>query len=167
MDIFCEQLVQKNLQPKDNLQKFLIIFLTVFLGILVFLIATNFLGLLFGFILCGALFFGGFYWVSTFDVEYEYIVTNGELDIDKIIAQKKRKRVLTVSAKSFTAFGQLSSKVDTNADVKIIDASDGIPDNMYYAEFNAQEVGQIRLIFSPNEKTIENLKHFIPRNLRS
>lgn len=38
-------------------------------------------------------------------VEYEYIVTNGEMDIDKIIAKRRRKRLITVNARTFERFG--------------------------------------------------------------
>ena len=36
----------------------------------------------------------GIYTISKFNIEYEYALTNGDLDIDMIISQKKRKRLL-------------------------------------------------------------------------
>jgi hypothetical protein len=35
------------------------------------------------------------------NVEYEYIVTNGDLDIDMIVAKRKRKRIFSANCKEF------------------------------------------------------------------
>lgn len=40
--------------------------------------------------------YGGYILITNMSVEYEYIVTNGEMDIDKIIAKRRRKRLITV-----------------------------------------------------------------------
>ena len=36
-----------------------------------------------------------------FNVEYEYIVTNGELDIDRIIARRGRKRMINIKTNAY------------------------------------------------------------------
>ena len=41
--------------------------------------------------------FGAFKLSTLFNVEYEYIITNGTLDIDKITNRSARKRILTLS----------------------------------------------------------------------
>lgn len=55
-----------------------------------------------------------YYLISLRKIEYEYAFTNGELDIDKIIAQRKRKRVFSASCRDFEAFGKLDSEKYTD-----------------------------------------------------
>ena len=40
----------------------------------------------------------GLWWLLTsLNIEYEYSVTNGDIDIDQITAKRKRKRIVSVS----------------------------------------------------------------------
>ena len=105
--------------------------------------------------------------LASLDVEYEYILTNGELDVDKITNRKRRKRIITVHSKTFIEFG----KADKNKDFadkdkeysRIIDASghsQAFCD--YYAVFfkNGQK---IKLIFNPTGKMIDVFRMYAPR----
>lgn len=89
-----------------------------------------FIGALAFLILCGAI-YGAYWLISGMSIEYEYILTNGEIDVDKIIAQRKRKRLVTVSAKTFEAFGPYKPEehVNRNYDSRILacesETSDG------------------------------------------
>ncbi len=94
-------------------------------------------------------------------VEYEYTFTNGELDIDKIIAQKKRKELLSVEVRTFTDFGKYSD------DMTLVMATDNIISNEYYADFEHSEYGKTRLVFVPDEKMLGNIKKFLPAKLRN
>ena len=166
MDIFVEQIVKKEANGKTTALKILIglaaaviCVISVFLMLLGFAIAL--------FIAIGAVY--GAYWLMTgLDVEYEYIVTNGEIDVDKIIAQRKRKRLLTVKASVFERFGKLSDAPAVGPDVTIIDAK-GTGTNVtesYYADFPHSAIGNVRLIFNPEERVIEALKPYFSRMLR-
>ncbi len=57
-----------------------------------------------GIFLAAAALYGGYYLTTKLDVEYEYI-TNGEIDVDKITAQRSRKRLITFRCGSATDFG--------------------------------------------------------------
>ena len=105
--------------------------------------------------------------LASLDVEYEYILTNGELDVDKITNKKRRKRLMTIHCKSFTAFAKVGDKEflsEENGEFsKVIDASaksSALED--YYAVFykNGQK---IQLIFNPTQKMIESFKIYAPR----
>ena len=44
----------------------------------------------------------GYYFLNKqFEIEYEYILTNDELDVDKIIARERRKHLLSVDIRTF------------------------------------------------------------------
>ena len=114
-----------------------------------------------------ALFYGAYRVVASYDVEFEYILTNGELDVDKITHRKKRKRMITIHSKSFIAFGKMGDAGDERLDKKefarIIDASANSSVHQdYYAMFfkNGQK---IKLIFNPTQKMIDIFRAYCPR----
>lgn len=167
MDIFVEQLVKKQADGKSTAAKILVLAgVLVVVGASVFLLLTQFM--IFGFLLiCGAC-YGGYYLLSGFDCEYEYIVTNGEMDVDKIIAKRKRKRMITAKASLFQHFGKLSDAPEIDSGVTIVKV-DGLSDEsteIYYADFTHSALGEVRLIFSPEQKVVDGLRPFLSRNTR-
>lgn len=94
MDNFAEQLVKKNETASEKTKRTLITVLGI-VGTLIF-VALGILTLgnpllsLLAFLLAVAAGYGTFTVVQSSYVEYEYAFTNGELDIDKIIAKKKQ-----------------------------------------------------------------------------
>ncbi|MCC8136390.1 MAG: hypothetical protein LIO40_06985, partial [Ruminococcus sp.] len=99
-------------------------------------------------------------------VEYEYTFTNGDLDIDKIVAKKKRSSLISANVRSFTAFGKYNENLEETSDMTVVLSSDNIASHEYYADFEDEEYGSVRLIFSPDEKMLENIKRALPRTLR-
>ena len=67
--------------------------------------------------------FGTWYlWVQN-SIEYEYIISGDELQITKILAQSKRKPMLTVSLTKFTAFGNLRNAENISASATTVSAA--------------------------------------------
>lgn len=168
MDTFNEYLVKKKPSKSDNIQKMFIGIGATFLALALFFAATGFLNSMgIGLILSAAALYGGYYLMSNMEIEYEYIVTNGEVDIDKIIGRKKRKRLVTINAKDFTAFGEYKTIMHNPSNINTtIMAHDGEIENAYYAEFNHGTLGQTRLIFSPNDKIIAGIKPYLSRLIK-
>lgn len=101
-------------------------------------------------------------------VEYEYSVTNDTLDIDKIIARKSRKKILSVSSRSFEYFAPLSEehkRAFEDSDIsKKIDVISGNGAPLYFAVYyNNSE--KTRLVFEPTAEMIENFSRYVPRSL--
>lgn len=164
MDVFIEQLVSKRRKTTDILLKFGIGFGAVLLALVAFYFLTVFgLGMI-SIVIAGVLIYIGFYFITAMDVEYEYIVTNGEIDIDKIAAKRKRKRLLSVKVNTFEKFGEFSTAPPTTG-LTVIDAS-GNEFAQYYADFRHTKYGNARLIFSPDERTLTAIKPFVPRSIR-
>ncbi len=171
MDIFVEQIVKKETGGKDTAKKAVIVILTSLIAAVL-----CFAMMLFPFasIIVLALIFGLFYLsyrlLSNFSVEYEYIVTNGEMDVDKIVARSKRTRLVTVKAASFEAFGKYSSASEAEDGTTIVSASgislSGTETELWYADLTHPSAGKVRLIFSPEDKVIEALRPFLPRQLK-
>lgn len=168
MDTFIEQLVTKQSSTKETLAKvglvlaaLLVAFLCITLPILLGAYSLGSIGLL---LAAGAV-YGGWYLISGMSVEYEYIVTNGEIDVDKIAAKRKRKRLVTVKAQNFEAFGLLTEAPAVGQGVTTIMAV-GTGVEEYFADFNHAKLGQVRLIFSPNQRLLDSLRPFLPRTIR-
>lgn len=161
MDTYAEHIVKKIPTGNDTLKKVLAASVSIITGTLIAIVFMP-IGLLFAM----AIFYGGYYWFTIFDIEYEYAVTNGEIDIDKIIAKRKRKKMLTVNAGTFETFAKIENGnlPDNNDNRTVFMLSGG--ENEYYADFNHSEYGKSRLIFSPNEKMLDCINPYLPRSIR-
>jgi len=165
-DIFNEQLVERKQNMTDNLKK-----ITILAGGVLFL-AVAFLipGLrsLIYVILIGII-FAMVILLRRFNVEYEYIFTNGELDIDRITNKSKRKRVLSVHVDNFSIMVPISNK-DYGKDVekysKLYDVSSGILQENTYAAIFDKDSKKNKLIFEPNEKMFDAIRAYIPRKIK-
>ncbi len=167
-DTFIEYMLKAKKTGATIFREFLIIFgclLVLLLLTFIFLflppVFMNFLPML----LLGAIYLS-YRLLASLDIEYEYILTNGELDVDKIINRKRRKRLITVHSKTFIEFGKAEKKdfSDKKKEFsRVIDASghsSAFCD--YYAVFykNGQK---IKLIFNPTGKMIDVFKFYAPR----
>lgn len=169
MDIFVEQIVKKEATGRDWALRIII---GIAMGVLcavslfIFIFIFPILGLLLLFVVI----WGGYLLITNTDCEYEYIVTNGEIDIDKIIAKRKRIRLITAKASSFEAFGEYENAPDTGDGVTTVSAvGTSTPEDgskTYYADFKHPSAGNVRLIFSPNEKVIDAVTPFLSRQIR-
>lgn len=166
MDSFLEYMIKRKKDKITIFKCLLISFAGVTLSLFIFMI---FLFLppeamqIFTLVIAG-IFWGVYKIISNFDVEYEYSLTNGELDVDKIIHRKKRKRLLTVHCKTFIEFGKADkSKVKDPEISKVINAgANSKTHEDYYAIFyyNGQKY---KLIFNPTAKMIDIFKIYAPR----
>lgn len=169
MDTFAEQLVKKNLSSAEKFKRNMILAGSVILGgIAVALSAVlSYYYLFTGIVICAALIAGGFWFSKNTDVEYEYSITNGELDIDKIIAKRKRKHLLSVNAADFSAYGRYDEDTSETADdVTFILACDGSQKGYWYADFKSGKYGKSRLIFSPDEKIRSCIKPYLSSDVK-
>lgn len=169
MDIFVEQIVKKEVSGKDWALRIIIgtaMAVLAAVSLFIFLLISPLLGLL---LLCGVI-WGGYYLISGTDCEYEYIVTNGEIDIDKIIAKRKRIRLITAKISSFEAFGEYSGAPDADSSVTTVSAVGISEENsgskVWYADFRHPSAGNVRLIFSPAQKVIDAITPSLPRQIR-
>lgn len=166
MDVFIEHLVKKKPTGTDTAKKVGIILAVVVIAVLCFTFGMVFIGALAFLILCGAI-YGAYWLISGMSIEYEYILTNGEIDVDKIVAQRKRKRLVTVSAKTFEAFGPYKPEehVNRNYDSRILACESETSEGVYYAEFRHGTLGHCLLVFNPDDRIIQGIKSYLPRTV--
>ncbi len=160
MDIFTEQLAKRPLRKLDYMLFFVvvaIIILEIFFGVFVF--RTGFFSL---FIVAISIYFGAKLVNSRF-VEFEYIVTNGNITIDKIIAKKSRKNVFSFELSDVYEF--VKYKKDTKLpDLKRMYDLQTTGD-AWCACFSDREFGRVGIVFSPTEKTLSAIKPFLKRQV--
>ncbi|MBQ3942745.1 MAG: hypothetical protein II669_00320, partial [Elusimicrobia bacterium] len=95
MDTFFEQIVPVKKTANQIFAVIGIWLLAVLISILaVFLLGLDILATITLFIIFGA-FYGAYKLSGRFNLEYEYILTNGTFDVDKIMSKSSRKRLLT------------------------------------------------------------------------
>lgn len=160
-DVYTECLVKKVPTGADKAKRVLfLIGITVLCAFLLVMLGT--LGLM----LDAALLYGGFYLFTGMDHEYEYIFTNGALDVDRIMGQRKRKRLVSIDCDNVTAFGKLAEAQNAADSVTLVLASANNGDTDYYIDAKHKSAGNVRIIFTPNDKMIDSIGEFLPRTLR-
>jgi hypothetical protein len=172
MDHFAEQLVKKYHSSKDDLKKALIITGAAVITLLSLVLA--FMGFLPALILPVGAVWGAWYLLRLSQVEYEYSCTNGELDIDKIMGQDKRKSLLSVKVGTFTVFGKTGEVRESDEDmttfaamgISLMGEEDADDNDTYYAEFEHPEYGKCCLYFCPDARMREAIEPYLSRELK-
>lgn len=170
MDVFIEDLVRKKNTTKTYLLYTGIILATIILLVVLLSLSVLIRSLSFIFLLLAAgVIYGAWFLIGTLRVEFEYIVTNGEMDVDKIMAQRKRKRLVTVKLKDIEVLAPVHGdhKHEFEKSVPLtIDASLDVNDKTaFFLIVNHPKKGMMKLIFTPNHKVIDSAKIFAPRKV--
>ncbi len=163
MDNIAEQLVEKRRTGADTAKKILISAAALILASFFMYLAM--MGMLTMVIFAVAILGGGVWLLGNFNIEYEYIVTNNEMDIDKIIGRRKRKRMITVDISSAEEFAPYPADHDVAADATV-HAYSGSETDAYYLVVNHSGYGRVKLIFNPNERIREAIMQELPNTLR-
>lgn len=158
MDAFCEYMVKRKIGIKEWLISALIIIIAL---VLIFLsLPWLFLGITAVF--DAAVVYFSYVLISRFSVEYEYVLTNSELDIDKIYAKRKRDRVLSIDIKKFEICTPVGSQ-DAEADI-VKDFSSRTGEGAYFALFN-DDGKKVKIIFNPSRKMLDIMKMYSPEKI--
>ena len=171
MDNISEQLVKINKTPRDLFLAGSIwvgAFLLVFLFVLFGLNNPAFFTLLF--LLCIGVIFGAYKLSKMLNVEYEYIVVNRDLDIDKITAQSSRKRLVSIKLNEVSEFGEFTAQkaqklANRHFDEKFICCNPG--DAAHYLTYKHPKKGMVLLVIAMNERTKTEALKSIPRTVIS
>lgn len=164
-DLYTEIIVKRKKTAKDTILKALLIALTV-LAVLAALFTT--LGLI-AFVVAVVLAIADYFLIPTFDLEFEYLYVNGELDIDKIMSKQKRKRVYSADIKKLEIMAPTKSHAldsyNRRQDLKTYDFSSRDEQNSSYTMIIKGEKGLERVIFEPNDVILKDMKRIAPREV--
>ncbi|HEX2937459.1 MAG TPA: hypothetical protein VHO66_00900 [Ruminiclostridium sp.] len=169
MDTFIEHIIKQKNSPIKNIQKISVIIGVVILEIFCVILMMAFANYSFIFlVLMAGIIYGAWYLLKFFSLEFEYIVTNGEMDVDKVIAKSKRKRVTTINFRTIEIMAPLNgnhkNEFENKQNIKTINASVS-PDeeDTYFIITRTEKLGYFRMIFNPDERIIKSAQAFAPR----
>ena len=154
MDTFFEQIVEIRKTGLDWLKLGGIWALALLLIAVLFFLGLNFPGFMSILVLLIIGVVYGAFWLSKrLSVEYEYIVTNGTLDIDKIIARSSRKRELSLELSAVERVEKFNPAAAPVGNFKKqVMACNGDDPGAYFLVVNEEGKGSRLLIFAPDER---------------
>ena len=166
MDIFFEQLVKiKNV--KNTLSIIGIYFAGIALAVTFSAICIYFY-LLPPIILAVvvAMVYFAHFGASFLRLEYEYILTNGEMDIDRISNKIRRKRVATFEIREIESIKKYTkgSHIPHGMDKKIF--AGNIEENTYSIVVKTKKGERIFLVITPNDRMLDAIKKYLPRPMK-
>jgi len=165
MDNFHEHLVERKATGADIAKNIGIIILAVVLSFILLVAGLYFFPMnLFAAV---ALCYGAYLLSSGIAVEYEYTVTNNEIDIDKIIGKRKRKRLITADISLFEHFGKSADAPAISDDYTVVKASDNTGEGEYFADFKHSSFGNVRILFTPDEEMLKSVEPYLNGTLRA
>ena len=112
---------------------------------------------------------GLYFYKGNLFVEYQYDFTNGEIDVDKILEMKKRKRVVSFDIKKVELIAPENSdyvKSYSKSVVNTIDAVNSKSTDKVYNAYIMRDNQITKLRFVPNEKFLDFCYKYNPRAVK-
>lgn len=164
MDTFFEFLVKRKKSVKDVLIIALVLFATTaIVFLLTYIYLTPFS--MFALPLQALVIFLCYKLITSRNIEFEYCVTNGDLDVDKIANRQKRTRVLTVEAKSISIMAPLGdSRIPPHDKMEVTDVTSGADNANVYCVIYGEGKGKV-LYFEPTPAMVLEIQKRNPRNV--
>ena len=169
MDVFVEQLVKRR-RTSGDIVKIVLCFLAILLVIMAtpILIGIQYFGSI-ALLLCVGLIYLLYNVLISVNLEYEYAFTNGALDIDKIIAARRRKRLTDLNAREIEIMAKTSNRAyksyAENRGIKMIYACTAPTDEDVFFVVYQKNNNKYMLIFNPDERIRDGFRRLNPQNV--
>ena len=170
MDSFCEQLVKIKktglyyaLTGLIWVVAFLITYITVFISLRISSLIGFFILIIFG------IYYLAVKLTKMLNIEFEYIIVNHDMDIDKITAKSSRKRVLSINLLEIQEYGNYNDEAvkrlsRKNFDKKFICCN--LSDSCSYFVYKHPKKGLLLIVTEMNDKLIGEAEKSIPRSAK-
>lgn len=109
--------------------------------------------------------YGAYKLYSMLSIEYEYIITNSTMDIDKIIAKSSRKRIISFDLAAVQRIEKYTGSLPADAPKDCFWACNENDENSFVVYYKEEGKAQKIFVFAPNERTREAMKGFLPRHI--
>ena len=150
MDGFCEQVVKRKRKAKDNILAVVYILLSLIIPAvcisLAYVISAYFIYI--GFFLLIALVPTALLLINYQKIEYEYSVVDNTLNVDKIIAKRRRKKMVKFNEK-------YTGKKINKYFIAVDDVND---DDVYAFTFYNEARGNLAVVMKPNNTILEGMR---------
>lgn len=163
MDTFFEQIVAIKKGVKGIL---IFIGIWTLAAILVFVLLFIKIPIIssFSLLLCLGVVYGAFKLSTMLNIEYEYIITNGILDIDKIVNKSSRKRMLSLDLAKTSRIEKYHPNILNNVNAKSVFYACNVDDsNAYLIVIDSEKGSGNYLVFSPDDRIKNAIVKFVPK----
>ena len=158
MDIFHEQLVKIKSTPTVIVSKIVIWVMASIICLLTLFAMVKLTPIL---LFAGAgVVYLAYKTTTSFNIEYEYSVTNGVVDIDKIVNKSSRKRLFTFECKQIEKIEKFDKNKIGKQQYHL--CTDDMENAMLFT-VSCNDSNNLKLVLSPNEKLLDYIKIFLPR----
>ena len=159
MDSFFEQIVKK----KKGAAEWAIIVSVIVAAAVLLLLALRFLGSLIIIAAVGIL-YGAWWLATTQNVEFEYCVTNGDIDVDKIIARRKRVRLVSVAGRKIRALAPYDPQKPLGKFQRTVMVAPSLnEDGLWYFTYHSKKNGDTLVIFMPDDRVLSAFYEGLPK----
>ncbi len=159
MDAFIEQIVNK----KKNAGDWAVIVGVVLAGIVLVLAFWLFMPPMVLFAVAGAA-FGGWWLISGRNKEFEYCVTNGDIDIDLIVAKRQRQRLVSVAGRKVESLLPYTPGTSTVGFQRVVMAAPSLQvPGLWCFTYNSKKNGRTFVVFQPQQRVLQALYGGLPK----
>ncbi len=159
MDTFFEQIIKKT----KGAREWTIIIGCVLLGLLLTVGAFIFVYDLF-IIALAAVVYGGYMLITAQNIEYEYCVTNGDIDVDQITARRKRRRLVSVAGRKVEALQPYDSAAPVGKYQRYVMVAPSLKaEGLWYFTYNSKKNGHTFVVFQPDERVLRAFYRGLPK----
>lgn len=163
-DLYRELLIKREKRAVDTAKKVGLIILTVLAGAAILFLTPWAIAVFAG--LC----IFDYFIFQTFNVEYEYLYVNGELDIDKILSRTTRKKAGSYQITKMELLAPWKShELDyykNSGQCKVTDFSSGREDAEVYAMVYNGEKGMEFILFEPDKVILDDIRRLAPSKVK-
>jgi hypothetical protein len=161
-DVFIEHIVKKKPSVGDMMAKVGIVAAFILVSVIILMFLP------FGPLFVLVLGFGALYAMSFFNIEYEYIFTNGELDIDAIYSKSRRKRLFSAEIKPFEIMCHISEMSHNSMFAKATarkDYSSGLINERTYMFLSNYKGQKLKITFEPSDEMLKSFRPYLGSRL--
>ena len=159
MDSFFEQIVKKKKGAKEWAVIIGVIVAAVALFLLAFLYATSLIV-----VATVGIGYGAWWLATTQNIEYEYCVTNGDIDIDTIIARRKRARLVSVAGRKIRALAPYDPQKPLGKFQRTVMAAPSLnEEGLWYFTYHSKKNGDTLVIFMPDDRVLSAFYEGLPK----
>ena len=162
MDVYIEHIVKRKKSILDIITAVMIVLIGLGLIYLAGFLAIFPVIML---LLVAAIVYVTYKFVMRINTEYEYIITNGELDVDRIINKRTRKKIETVNLRLIEDFSKggidKESRYLSDKSIKKIIVCENVREGYYYLVYTQDDKRKI-LFFTPTEEMTEHIRKVNP-----
>lgn len=159
MDSFFEQIVKKRKGAKE----WAIIAAIILAALALLFLALMYLGSLIIIATVG-IGYGAWWLATTQNVEFEYCVTNGDIDVDRIVARRKRKRLVSVAGRKIRALAPYDPQKPLGKFQRTVMVAPSLSEEgLWYFTYHSKKNGDTLVIFQPDDRVLGAFYEGLPK----